>query len=115
MPSYTMKDFWIPRLKIAERQPSASLVKGWSFIDKGLPTFMEAPIAPSRELGSNHTPETSPIILVSAPGAVGKSTLARQIAYETGSIYLDLATADPVGANTLSGGLARSGLYNSWT
>ena len=115
MPSYTLKDFWIPRLRIAERQPSASLVKGWSFIDKVPNTFFkEAPIAPSSDLGSNHTPETSPVILVSAAGAVGKSTLARQIAYETGSIYLDLATADPVGANTLSGGLARSGLYNSW-
>ena len=114
MPSYTLKDFWIPRLGIAEKQPSAALVKGWSFVNEGLGTFKEAPIAPSPELGSNHTPEMSPIILVSAPGAVGKSTLARQIAYETGSIYLDLATADPVGANTLSGGLARSGLYNSW-
>ena len=115
MPSYTLKDFWIPRLGVTESQDSAPLVKGWSFIKEGLDTFKEAPIAPSPELGSNHTPETSPIILVSAPGAVGKSTLARQIAYETGSIYLDLATADPVGANTLSGGLARSNLYIPWT
>ena len=56
----------------------------------------------------------SSIILVSAPGAVGKSTLARQIAFATRSLYVDLATADPVGANTLSGGLAKSGLYEAW-
>lgn len=113
MPSYTLKDFWIPRLRITRSQPSAALVKGWEFISAGLNTFKEAPLGPSPELG-NRSPETSPIILVSAPGAVGKSTLARQIAYETGSIYIDLAKADPVGANTLTGGLARSNLYGSW-
>ena len=53
-------------------------------------------------------------MLVSAPGAVGKSTLARQIAFRTGSIYIDLAKSEPVGGNTLSGGLARSGLYSLW-
>ena len=55
--------------------------------------------------------ETSDVILVSAPGAVGKSTLARQISYSTGAMLLDLAIADPVGANTLVGGLARTNLY----
>ena len=40
--------------------------------------------------------------------------MARQIAHHTGSIYLNLAEAGPVGENTLSGGLARSGLFESW-
>ena len=51
---------------------------------------------------------------MSAPGAVGKSTLARQIAFRTGSIYLDLAAAGPVGDNTLSGGLFQSRLAQNW-
>ena len=52
--------------------------------------------------------------MVSAPGAVGKSTLARQIAALTGATYVDLAVAEPVGGNTLSGGLFRSGIANEW-
>ena len=58
--------------------------------------------------------ECSILLLVSAPGAVGKSTLARQIAFRTGSVYIDLAKSEPVGGNTLSGGLARSRLYSAW-
>ena len=45
---------------------------------------------------------------------MGKSTLAKQIAFVTGSVYVDLAEAEPVGANTLSGGLMRSRLYEPW-
>ena len=48
------------------------------------------------------------------PAQLGKSALAREIAFRTGSIYVDLAKADPVGANTLTGGLARSGFYTTW-
>lgn len=60
-------------------------------------------------------PGNANIIFVSAPGAVGKSTLAKQIAHETGAIYVDLAEADPVGGNSISGGIFRSGLQNAWT
>ena len=74
---------------------------------------MEAPLAVSQEFTEVGDADFSPIILVSAPGAVGKSTLARQIAFETNSIYVDLAEADVVGGNTLSGGIRRSGLSES--
>jgi hypothetical protein len=53
-------------------------------------------------------------LLISAPGAVGKSTLARQVAFETGAVYVDLAQAEPVGSNTLVGGLVKSQLYDGW-
>ena len=113
MENYTIQEFWKPRLNVARIAPG-SLVKGWQFVNEGLDTFREAPIALSTELSANSDPERSSILLVSAPGAVGKSTLARQIAYATGAVYLDLATAEPVGGNTLSGGLVRSGLFSKW-
>lgn len=113
MPDYTIENFWKPRLRV-QRVSAAKLIGGWSFADRGLPTFKEAPLGLSTELNANMDPFTSPILLVSAPGAVGKSTLARQIAFETGAVYVDLAQAEPVGANTLIGGLVKSGLYDEW-
>ncbi len=114
MGRYTIEGFWVPRLGTSQ-VTSSSLVRGWSFEDSGLSTFKEAPLSRStEEFGDDADPMRSPILLVSAPGAVGKSTLARQIAFTTGSVYVDLAKADPVGGNTLSGGLARSKIYSSW-
>ena len=113
MQQYTIQDFWKPRL-LVQRMPSASLIAGWSFANEGLPTFKEAPLNLSRELQAGADPFKTAILLVSAPGAVGKSTLARQIAFETGAVYVDLAKAEPVGSNTLVGGLVKSGLYAGW-
>ena len=115
MRHYTIDEFWVPRMGASSQVESSSLVRGWSFVESGLGTFMEAPLTKStQEFGNDVDPMGSPILLVSAPGAVGKSTLARQIAFATGSVYVDLAKADPVGGNTLSGGLVRSGIYSSW-
>lgn len=112
MPDYTIQDFCRQRLPVT-RVLDAPLVKGWSFEFEGLKTFKEAPLTLSTELNDGQ-PQSSALLLVSAPGAVGKSTLARQIAFATGAVYLDLARADPVGGNTISGGLVRSGLYPAW-
>ena len=114
MGSYTIEDFWRGRLGEGGRDHDGSLVAGWSFQQTALKTFQEAPLTLSEEFGDLADPQTSSILLVSAPGAVGKSTLARQLAYRSGSLYIDLAAANPVGANTLSGGLARSNLYTAW-
>ncbi len=110
---HTIEKFWKPRLNV-NRVTTASLIRGWSFENRGLDTFTEAPLELSTEFGSDDDPERSSILLVSAPGVVGKSTLARQIAFATGAVYLDLAKADPVGANTLSVGLTKSGLFPHW-
>lgn len=112
MENYTIEGFWKARLTSA-RGVTGSLPQGWQSIHEGLSTFKEAPLTRGEELGEVD-PERAAILLVSAPGAVGKSTLARQIAHHTGSIYLNLAEAGPVGENTLSGGLARSALFESW-
>jgi hypothetical protein len=113
MADYTIQNFWKPRLNV-QRIPTANLIDGWSFLDDGLPTFREAPLALSAELNPEANPFKSPILLISAPGAVGKSTLARQIAFTTGAVYVDLAKAEPVGSNTLVGGLVKSRLYDGW-
>lgn len=113
MVEYTISDFWKPRLAV-QRITSAHLIDGWSVADRGLATFKEAPLSLSAEPNEHADPLTSPILLISAPGAVGKSTLARQVAFETGAVYVDLAKAEPVGSNTLLGGLVKSGLYDGW-
>ena len=76
--------------------------------------FKEAPLDLSDEFEHQFGPGANPLILVSAPGAVGKTTLAREIAYRTGAIYLDLAQSEPVGGYTFTGDLVNSGLYEHW-
>jgi hypothetical protein len=110
--SYTIEEFWKRQLGGIVPAPS-ELIKGWSGLTELLQTFTEAPLTLNNDLSST-TPETAAVLLISAPGAVGKTTLAKQIAAETGAVYIDLAAADPVGGNTISGGLAKSGLYDSW-
>jgi hypothetical protein len=113
MTDLTIDDFWKTRIAVAPIN-GAALVRGWSFESDGLDTYKEAPLAINTELSELGEEKTSSILLISAPGAVGKSTLARQIAFATGAVYIDLAKADPVGGNTLSGGLVKSGLYSAW-
>lgn len=114
MTNYTIEGFWNSRLAASAKADPAALIRGWSFQNQGLGTFREAPLTLSGEVGAEDNPMESSLILVSAPGAVGKTTLAKQIAYSTGSVYIDLSDAEPVGANTLIGGIANSGLYQNW-
>lgn len=113
MSGYTINDFWRSRLPQGPSTAFKSL-SGWEGEVPELSTFVEAPLSKSTMYGDGDDPATSPLILVSAAGAVGKSTLARQIAATTGAVYVDLAKADPVGGNTLSGGLVKSRLLTDW-
>lgn len=111
--SFTINEFWktkIPAPAYSQNSP----IKGWHTKPDEISTFKEAPLSIAEKFGTEAAPEDAPIILISAPGAVGKSTLARQIAHQTGATYIDLAEAEPVGGNTLSGGLAKSGMYPDW-
>lgn len=110
--NYTIADFWLRRLTTSDRG-STSALPGWGYVDNGLVTFVEAPLRLSPKFGEVD-PERAGVVLVSAPGAVGKTTLAKQIAFETGALLVDLAKADPVGANTLVGGLAEAGVYQQF-
>jgi hypothetical protein len=113
MQNYTIDTFWAHRLQNA-KVAKPNILPGWHTDVKAMPTFVEAPLSRSENFGNNDDPGKSEIILVSAPGAVGKSTLARQIASLTGAVYLDLAEAEPVGGNTLSGGLVKTGILTAW-
>ncbi len=111
---YTIENFWRPRLK-GLSQSTEALVRGWSYCGAGCDSFVEAPLGLCAEMSTSIRVEESPLILVSAPGAVGKSTLAKQISFECEAIYLDLAAAEPVGGNTISGGILKSKLPELWT
>ena len=111
--TYTIEQFWRTRLRDAHRV-EAPLVPGWRYVDAGLSTFKEAPLTLSNSLTDVPDPESAPLLLVSAPGAVGKTTLAKQLAFRTDSIYLNLAETGPVGDNTLSGWLLQSQLAPYW-
>ena len=113
MSDYSIASFWTSRIS-AKRSGAVKPIRGWSYETVGLETFREAPITASSDFDAEQDPKTAEVLLVAAPGAVDKSTLARQIASETKAIYIDLADAEPVGANTLSGSLAKSGLYSDW-
>lgn len=105
--------FWKGQLAPVVIQSLAGL-PGWNEVREPAPMFKEAPLHLSDEFPSSFGPQGSSLLLVSAPGAVGKTTLAKQIAYCTGAIYVDLAQSDPVGGHTLSGGLVRTNTYQSW-
>lgn len=114
---YTIDGFWSPRLQSSDAKLAdpAKLVQGWSLPD-GLSTFKEAPLTKDASVVNGSDPECAKVLLVSAPGAVGKTTLAKQIAHKTSSIYVDLAAAGAVGAGTLLGGLAADphGIQQAW-
>ena len=110
--NYTIDNFWMSRLK-AKKIGDNNTVKGWKHVNNSLPTFVEAPMSLGQGYG-NADPYDSDVILVSAPGAVGKSTLAWEIAYNTGAMLVDLAEAEPIGANTLVGGLADTNLLDAF-
>lgn len=56
-------------------------------------------VEPKLTLRADFSDLNSRIWLVSAPGAVGKSTLAKKIAHEINALYLDLSQADTIGGN----------------
>ena len=110
MQVYTISDFWIPTLGSASAPgPTATLPPGWTTDIDSLSTFVEAPLEVVGDFGLQIP---YPILMVSAPGAVGKSTLATEIAAKTGAVLIDLAQAEAVGSSTISGGLAWADLFN---
>ena len=73
---------------------------GINYHEKNVTNFV-APNLSGTDLSPD--PLTTQVIVISAPGAVGKSTLAKAIAHDKGALLWDLATGGDVGVNSLDG------------
>lgn len=107
---HTIQDFWIPRLRGVIHPPAVPTLPGWSIEPSSNQSFVEADLRLREGFGNL----AATVWFVAAPGAVGKSTLAREISARTGAIYLDLAKADTVAGNSLTGGLVKNQLLGEW-
>lgn len=107
---YSIRDFWQQRLSAVRPQPLDKSLTGWAADCEQLDSFVE----PSIALRSEQPLLDQPIWLIAAPGAVGKSTLAKQICSVTSAVYVDLAAAATVAGNYLTGGLVNAGLLSAW-
>ena len=78
---------------------------GLKYVSSETTRFVPPNLTPVEE-----APENSPIqvLIVSAPGAVGKSTLAHQIAFRKRALLWDLAVAPEVGSGSLDGMMIRA-------
>lgn len=108
--AYTLNEFWVPRFQNVTRLTEALPLDGWSIDLPKNPFFVEADLKLRHDTGGLDVP----IWLVAAPGAVGKSTLAKEISARTGAVYLDLAKSDTVAGYYLAGGLDRNRLSGAW-
>lgn len=90
---------WLSRLTGA-RSPRESELPGWSAKTSNTPGFVEPDLSVIEG-----DPSTAKLILVAAPGAVGKSSYARFLAASTNFALVDLSRTSPLGGNFFSGGL----------
>lgn len=107
---YTIDGFWKARFSSIEKIQHFAVKPGWSDANRRLEAFEEAGLS----LRPDYDDLQQPVWLIAAPGAVGKSTLAQQLCAATGAIYLDLAVADTVGGNYITGGLVHTNALVAW-
>ena len=107
---YSIDQFWRARFAPVRAQPLSAALPGWHADAEHSPAFVEAALS----LRADFSDLSQSVWLIAAPGAVGKSTLAREICAATNAVYLDLATATTVAGNYLVGGLVKTGLWNAW-
>ena len=107
---FSIGDFWQTNLSAIKPQQLAQPMNGWAADCGRLDSYVEAGLS-LREDGSSLD---QPVWLIAAPGAVGKSTLAKEICSVTHAVYVDLAAAATVAGNYLTGGLVNAGLLSAW-
>ena len=78
---------------------------GFMYLPSGLPEFIGPDISPSTTVEQQKDPR---IMIISAAGAVGKSTFARELAHRKNAPIWDLAQASAVGGNSLAGQMTAS-------
>lgn len=86
--------------------------EGWFFSKSERKKYVQTRLTLNDELAGDL--KGAKVILVSAPGAVGKSVMARELSNKTGSIYLDLSQASTIAGNYVIGGLANKNILNEW-
>lgn len=108
--NYSIEQFWKGKLLAVGRATASMTRAGW--VSNCVPeeSFVEAGLV----LRSGFGDLATPIWLVAAPGAVGKSTFARELCAATGAVYVDLAVAEAVGGSYVVGGLVNNGLLDEW-
>jgi hypothetical protein len=107
---YSIDLFWKKRFTALLKQTPAAALQGWDAAPDHSPAFVEAALS----LRADFSDLSQSVWLIAAPGAVGKSTLAREICAATNAVYLDLATATTVAGNYLVGGLVKADLWSAW-
>lgn len=107
---YSIDQFWRPQFASIYAQTPSATLPGWHAAPDQSPAFVEAALS----LRPDHNDLSQNVWLIAAPGAVGKSTLAKEICAATNAVYLDLAAASTVAGNYLVGGLVKSGLWGAW-
>lgn len=107
---YSIDQFWRPRFASVRAQPPSAELLGWHATPGHSPAFVEAALS----LRPDFSDLSQSVWLIAAPGAVGKSTLAKEICVATNAVYLDLAAATTVAGNYLVGGLVKAGLWSAW-
>ena len=85
--------------------PIIQVPGGFTYIQRGLPEFVGPDLSPRQDINQ---PKTPSIIIISAAGAVGKSTLAREMASCKCAPIWDLAAATAVGGHSAEGQLLSS-------
>ncbi|RVU77387.1 hypothetical protein [Pantoea dispersa] len=85
---------------------------GWYFSKKKHDGYVSARLTLNEDFKGDVS--GSNIILISAPGAVGKSMMARELCNATGAIYLDLSVASTIAGNYVIGGLANKNILQEW-
>lgn len=111
---YSINGFWARRLGDGTA-PTLKDREGWTAGGDLVEGFVEPPLEAglAKEFGQAD-PETAPIVLIAAPGAVGKTTFTRQISALTGAIRVDLSRTGAVGDNFLSGGLNKVNAFDAF-
>lgn len=107
---FSIDQFWRPRFASVSAQAPSAILPGWHPAPDKSSAFVEAAVS----LRTDFNDLSQSVWLIAAPGAVGKSTLAKEICAATNAVYLDLAAASTVAGNYLVGGLVKAGLWNAW-
>lgn len=97
------RDFAVP-IDRSQLTPPLTATPGW---DVGV-TLSESFVEPTLLHRDGANPNAARIVLVSAPGAVGKSTYATRICAAIGLCKVDLAVAGPVAEHSFVGGATRA-------